>query len=181
MDRNCGGAFDVPRSEGGRFLVLRAGLPPIVLPAEGRREYKLAYPTICRRSFDLKGLPSLDCLQRNMEATRLRRLCARSLRALESQAGRVARAITPAGGCASIRPTMGRWPPTTCRDTDTPHCGPYGPSSYRGRVLTIKICVFLDHARAKNAWNRKTLGGGVCDHSRFRATTSGQDEWRQGG
>ena len=108
MDRNCGGALDVPRSEGGRFLVLRAGLPPIVLPTEGRREYKLAYPTICRRSFDLKGLPSLDCLQRNMEATRLRRLCARSLRALESQAGRVVRAITPAGGNASIRPTTGR-------------------------------------------------------------------------
>ncbi len=56
--------------------VLRAGLPPIVIPAENRREYKQAISDYQQTIPDLRALSRLECLPRNPERTRFEGLCA---------------------------------------------------------------------------------------------------------
>ena len=56
--------------------VLRAGLPPIVIPAENRREYnKQAISDYQQTTPDLRALSRLECLPRNAERTRFEGLC----------------------------------------------------------------------------------------------------------
>ena len=55
--------------------VLRAGFPPIVVPAEGRQEYKKAISDYQQIIPDLKGLSDLRALPRNTERTGFQELC----------------------------------------------------------------------------------------------------------
>ncbi|MHB8255144.1 MAG: Fic family protein [Acidiferrobacter sp.] len=55
--------------------VLRAGFPPIVVPAEDRQEYKKAISDYQQTIPDLKSLSDLRALPRNAERTRFQELC----------------------------------------------------------------------------------------------------------
>ncbi len=55
--------------------VLRAGFPPIVVPAEGRQEYKKAISDYQQTIPDLKSLSDLRALPRNAERSRFQDLC----------------------------------------------------------------------------------------------------------